>query len=62
MDEQGIVHGLRVTWYSDGKIVYSKLTLNHGIKNGPYIRYYKNGQIFEHTQYREGKENFAMIE
>ena len=57
IDEMGIVHGLRVTYYSDGKTVYSKLTLNHGIKNGPFIRYYKNGQIFEHTGYKDGKKH-----
>jgi hypothetical protein len=57
IDEMGIVHGIRVTYYPDGKTVYSKLTLNHGIKHGPFIRYYRNGQIFEHSAYRDGKKH-----
>ena len=55
--EDGIVHGIRVTYYSDGKTVYSKLTFNYGIRNGSSIRYYRNGQIFEHTTYRDGKKH-----
>lgn len=55
--ENGVVHGLRVTYYSDGKTVHSKLTFNYGIRNGPSIRYYRNGQIFEHTTYRDGKKH-----
>ena len=57
IDDMGIVHGIRVTYYPDGKTVFSRLTLEHGIKNGPFIRYYKNGQIFEHTGYKDGKKH-----
>lgn len=57
IDKNGWVHGIRVTYYSDGKSIYSKTTLIHGIKNGPFIRYYKNGQIFEHTAYENGKKH-----
>ena len=47
IDSMGYVHGLRVTYYADGKTVYSKTQLNHGIKDGAYIRYYDNGQVFD---------------
>ena len=57
VDEMGWVHGLRVTYYRDGKTIFSKTVLEHGIKNGPFIRYYKNGQKFEHTSYRNGKKH-----
>lgn len=57
VDENMRVHGVRVTYYADGKTVYSKLTFVHGLKEGPSIRYYENGQIFEHANYREGKKD-----
>lgn len=57
IDAMGIVHGLRVTYYPDGKTVYSKLTLEHGIKNGPFVRFYKNGQVYEYTGYKDGKKH-----
>lgn len=56
VDEMKMVHGVRVTYYSDGKTVYSQTTFEHGIKNGPSIRYYRNGQPFEHTGFRDGKK------
>jgi hypothetical protein len=54
VDNLNRVHGTRVTYYADGKTVYSKTTFEHGIKNGPFERYYRNGQIFEHTPYKDG--------
>jgi hypothetical protein len=57
VDELNRVHGTRVTYYSDGKTVYSRTTFNHGIKNGPAIRYYRNGQVFEHSNYLDGKHH-----
>lgn len=57
VDEQGIVHGTRVTFYSDGKTVYSKLTFDHGIKQGTSIRYYENGQVFELASFENGKKH-----
>lgn len=57
VDEEGLVNGVRVTYYADGKSIHSKLTFNHGIKEGPSIRYYKNGQIFEHTGFKNGEKD-----
>lgn len=57
LDEAGIVHGLRVTYYQDGKTIYSRITLQHGMKQGPSVRYYKNGQVFEYLGYRDGKKH-----
>lgn len=57
VDEQGIVHGTRVTYYSDGKTVYSKLTFDHGFKQGTSIRYYENGQVFELANFENGKKH-----
>ncbi len=57
VDAQNRVHGLRVTYYADGKTVYSKTTFEHGIKNGPFVRYYRNGQVFEQTSFTEGERD-----
>jgi hypothetical protein len=57
VDEEGRVNGMRVTYYPDGKTIYSKLTYEHGIKQGPSIRYYDNGQVFEYTGFGDGKKN-----
>jgi antitoxin component YwqK of YwqJK toxin-antitoxin module len=57
VDEEGRVNGVRVTYYADGKSIHSKLTFSHGIKEGPSIRYYKNGQIFEHTGFKNGEKD-----
>ncbi len=55
VDEGGVVHGIRTTYYPDGKTIYSRLTFNHGIKQGPSIWYYNNGQVFKHASFDQGK-------
>jgi len=57
VDEEGRVNGVRVTYYADGESIHSKLTLSHGILEGPSIRYYNNGQIFEHAGFKDGKKH-----
>ena len=57
VDNQNRVHGTRVTYYADGKTVYSRTTFTHGIKNGPFIRYYRNGQIFEYSGFEDGNKH-----
>ena len=57
VDDMGRVHGIRITYFADGKTMYSKFEFKHGIKQGPSIRYYNNGQIFEHTTFEEGKKH-----
>jgi hypothetical protein len=37
VDEWGMVDGIRVTYYPDGKTIYSKHMFNHGIKMGASI-------------------------
>ena len=51
MDEDGYMHGVKTNFYEDGKTVHSKVTYDHGRKHGPAIWYYKNGQIYEHTNF-----------
>ena len=55
VDEEGKVHGLRVTYYQDGRTVYSKQSFQHGIKQGPAVFYYNNGRIFKETSFENGK-------
>jgi len=55
VDDRGVVHGIRTTYYADGKTIYSRLTFNHGIKQGPSIWYYNNGQVFKHAGFDQGK-------
>lgn len=57
VDEIGRVHGVRVTYFSDGKTIYTKLTFDHGKKHGPSIRYYNNGQIYEHASFEYGEKH-----
>jgi len=57
VDETGRVHGVRVTYFADGKTVYTKLTFNHGKKHGPSIRYYNNGQIYEYASFENGEKH-----
>jgi len=51
------VHGIRATYYEDGKTLYSKQTFNHGRKQGPATWYYTNGQVFKQTNFEEGKRH-----
>ena len=57
VDEIGRVHGVRVTYFADGKTIYTKLTFDHGKKHGPSIRYYNNGQIYEHASFENGEKH-----
>jgi len=57
VDEMGRVHGVRVTYFADGKTIYTKLTFKHGKKHGPSIRYYNNGQIYEHASFENGEKH-----
>ena len=49
------MHGIRATYYKDGKTLYSKQTFSHGRKQGPATWYYTNGQVFKQTNFEEGK-------
>jgi len=55
VDEEGKVNGIRVTYYQDGKTVYSKQSFQHGIKQGPAAFFYTNGQIFKQTNFEDGQ-------
>ena len=57
VDAMGMVHGVRLTYYSDGKSYYSKVSFFHGKKQGPAIFYYRNGQVFKHTGFQFGKHH-----
>ena len=55
VDEEGKVHGVRVTYYGDGKTIYSKHSFVHGRKHGPAQWYYRGGQLFKYTNFENGK-------
>ena len=57
VDEDGYVHGVKINYYEDGKSVHSKVTYEHGRKNGPAIWYYKTGEVYEHTGFKYGKKD-----
>jgi antitoxin component YwqK of YwqJK toxin-antitoxin module len=57
VDELGRVHGIRVSYFADGKTIYTKFTFKHGKKHGPSIRYYNNGQIYEHGSFENGERH-----
>lgn len=57
VDENGYVHGVKVNYYEDGTTVHSKVTYEHGRKHGPAIWYFRNGNIYEHTQFYIGRRN-----
>jgi len=56
IDNNGMVNGIRITYYADGKTIHSKTTFNQGIKQGPSNIYDLNGKIFQQTNYEEGKK------
>lgn len=56
VDEEGYVHGVKINYYEDGKTVHSRITYEHGRKQGPALWYYKNGQVHEHTAYHFGRK------
>ncbi len=55
VDEAGIVNGRRITYYADGKSVYSKIIYKHGVKDGPASWYHKNGRVALQLHYVNGK-------
>lgn len=57
VNESGRVHGTRVTYYGDGKTLYSKQSFVHGRKHGPAAWYYTSGQVFKLTNFEEGKRH-----
>jgi len=57
LDEDGYTHGVKVLFYEDGITVHSKITYAHGRKHGPAIWFFKNGEIFEHTNFNYGRRN-----
>ncbi len=50
-----IVHGIRTTYYQDGRTIYSKQTFDYGVKQGPATWYYMNGALFKQTNFKDGK-------
>lgn len=50
-----IVHGIRTTYYGDGRSIYSKQTFDYGVKQGPATWYYLNGAVFKQTNFKDGK-------
>ncbi len=57
VNDNNRVHGVRATYYEDGKTLYSKQTFSHGKKQGPATWYYKSGQVFKQTNFEDGKKH-----
>jgi len=57
VDSAGIINGNRVSYFEDGKTLYSKHTYVNGLKNGPSVYYYKNGQLAQSSNYANGKKH-----
>ena len=57
VNDNNRVHGIRVTYYEDGKTFYSQHTFSHGRKQGPATWYYTNGQVFKQTNFEDGKRH-----
>ena len=57
VNEFNRVHGVRATYYEDGKTLYSKQTYENGKKQGPATWYYIDGKVFKRTNYKEGKRD-----
>ncbi len=57
VNENNRVHGIRATYYEDGKTLYSKQTFDKGKKQGPATWYYMNGKIFKQTNFEDGKRD-----
>jgi len=57
VNEYDQIHGTRVSYYRDGKTLYSKQSVQHGKKHGPSQWYYENGKLFEEASYEHGKRN-----
>ncbi len=55
VDENNSIHGIRATYYGDGKTLYSKRTYSHGRKQGPATWYYMNGQVYKQSHFEEGE-------
>lgn len=57
VNENNRVHGIRATYYGDGKTLYSKQTFVNGKKHGPATWYYMDGQIYKQTNFKDGKRD-----
>jgi len=57
VDQEGRVHGTRLTYFPDGKTIYEKLSFEHGIKQGTCIKYYNNRQVFEMSTFENGQKH-----
>jgi len=57
LDTDGYIDGVKINFYEDGKTVHSRITYEHGRKQGPALWYYKNGQVHEHTAYYFGRKH-----
>lgn len=55
VDENGYIHGVKVNFYEDGVTVHSKVTYEHGRKDGPAIWFFKSGKIYEYTNYVQNR-------
>lgn len=56
VDSAGYLNGVQVNFYEDGLTVHSKVTYEHGSKQGAAIWFFKSGKIYEYTTYEANKK------
>lgn len=56
VDSAGYLDGVKVNFYEDGLTVHSKVTYEHGSKQGPAIWFFKSGKVYEYTTYEDNKK------
>jgi antitoxin component YwqK of YwqJK toxin-antitoxin module len=56
VDSAGYLNGVQVNFYEDGLTVHSKVTYEHGRKQGAAIWFFKSGKIYENTTYEDNKK------
>lgn len=56
VDSAGYLDGVKVNFYEDGLTVHSKVTYEHGSKEGPAIWFFKSGKIYEYSTYEDNRK------
>jgi len=56
VDSTGYLDGVQVNFYEDGLTLHSKVTYEHGSKQGPAIWFFKSGKIYEYTTYEKNRK------
>ena len=56
VDSAGYLDGVKINFYEDGLTVHSKITYEHGSKQGPAIWFFKSGKIYEYSTFEDNEK------